>query len=184
MSDFVFVTTNDQKVRTAKSVCDDFGITFDRQKLELVEIQAENGEPIARHKAEQAYEALKQPVVVSDDSWSFLGLRGFPGPYMKYISEWFTPEDFLRLTDPLQDRRTVLTQILVYQDSHEQKLFSVNIEGEILHELRGNPSFPHFAIVSLDNGRTTIAEADNAGKPAATTKHNAWRELCAWLQDK
>jgi inosine/xanthosine triphosphate pyrophosphatase family protein len=101
VADFTFVTSNSHKVTTARAVCQKYGLTFIHKTMDLVEIQAETGEPIALNKVKQAYMAVKAPVVVTDDSWFIPGLMGFPGPYMKYINGWFEPEDFLRLTQAL-----------------------------------------------------------------------------------
>jgi inosine/xanthosine triphosphate pyrophosphatase family protein len=77
--DFSFVTSNDIKFQAAKFFLDAHGITFDRQLIEFIEIQADEGGVIARNKAEQAYAALQRPIVVTDDSWLVPGLNGFPG---------------------------------------------------------------------------------------------------------
>ncbi len=182
MSDFTFVTTNEHKVRTAEVVCRQFGISFDRANLELVEIQADNGEDIVWHKVDQAFQQLQKPVVVTDNSWSIPGLKGFPGPYMKYMNEWFTPEDFLRLTKPLQDRRIILHQLLAYQDKNEQKLFATDITGVLLKEIRGSSKFPHFTITSFDGGKHSFPEQSDHGEPTEYNQRLAWHDLCEWLK--
>ena len=103
MQQLLFSTGNTGKVSTAQSVCDMFDIQLVPAPVEIIEIQSETGEPIARHKAQEAYRQLQQPLVVTDDSWIIPGLNGFPGPYMKSMNEWFTPEIWLHLTKDLKD---------------------------------------------------------------------------------
>lgn len=182
---FTFVTSNDHKVMTATAVCQKYGVAFERKNLDLTEIQADNGEVIALGKVRQAYEACQSPVAITDDSWLVYGLNGFPGPYMKYINQWFTPDDFLRLTKDLKDRRITLRHIIVYKDASEEKVFSVDIDGVLLAEVRGSSVIPHFALVSFDGGKRSVAEAEAADDAAALVNHpNAWDQLCEWLESR
>jgi len=151
--------------------------------INLLEIQSDNGEAIARHKAAAAFKALQTPLVVSDDSWSIPGLNGFPGPYMKYINEWFTPADFLRLTVDLEDRRIILRQEVVYQDAAEQVAFAVDTACLLLKELRGNSKYSHLTITSID-GQQSLAEIGVAGGSGLAGTRSVWHEFCAWWGQK
>ena len=180
---FTFVTSNEIKVLAAKSVCDSFALHFDNQSLDFVEIQADNGEIIAQHKAEQAYALLNQPIVITDDSWLIPGLNGFPGAYMKQVNDWFAPDDWLRLTRDLDDRRMILRQIIVYQDEHGQQLFSSDLEAMLLTEARSNSGIKHFSIISFDGGVHSAAEMVESGQSAIKDLPNSWHDLCLWLKD-
>lgn len=185
MADFTFVTSNDHKVLTAKAVCDDFGLAFDRQNVDLVEIQSENGEVIAIDKALQAFETFKRPVVVTDDQWAIPGLNGFPGAYMKYINNWFEPKDFLRLTKDLADRSIVMRHIIAYRDKATEKVFSVEIPATLMREARGKSRITHFKVISLDGGKHSVAEVEETtGNSAFINQTNAWHAFCEWFIKK
>jgi inosine/xanthosine triphosphate pyrophosphatase family protein len=184
MADFTFVTSNPHKVKTARASCDPLGISFGHKHQDLVEIQAENGEAIARHKVRQAFEACQSPVVITDDNWSIPGLRGFPGPYMRHVNHWFTPDDFIRLTKDLADRRIIMSHILAYKDSQAEKVFAVDIPAILLKEPRGRSIITHFMVISLDGGKHSAAEAEAKGGAAVAAQANAWHDLCAWLQSR
>jgi XTP/dITP diphosphohydrolase len=185
MADFTFVTSNEHKVLTAKAVCDKYGLGFDRQNIDLVEIQADNGEVIAIDKALQAYETFRRPVAITDDSWIIPGLGGFPGPFMKYINQWFQPDDFIRLTKDLADRSLLMRHIIVYRDEKEEKVFSADIPAVLLKEARGDSKIPHFSVISLDGGKHSVAEAEAAGgKSAFTDTPNAWHDFCEWFANR
>lgn len=184
MADFTFVTTNEHKVRVAKITCAEFGVTFKHQNLELTEIQADDGESIARHKAEQAFEICRSPVVVGDSSWFIAGLNGWPGPYMKPANQHLSTQDFLNLTRPLADRQIIYRAILVYKDDGDEKVFAVDIKGVLLKEPRGESKYPSFPIISLDGGRRSLAEADLTDQPGAADQRNTWHELCEWLKSR
>lgn len=180
----LFATTNDHKYATAQHVCSQFGITVERKQLDITEIQSDNGEEVAVHKAQEAYDRLGEPVVVTDDSWLIHGLNGFPGPYMKYMNQWLSAEDFLRLTSSLSDRSTVLRQIVAYADGNKPRIFSVDIACLLLHEARGESKYPIFQIASFDGGKHSAAEISAAGYTAINDHHTAWHELCEWLKAK
>lgn len=184
MEELIFVTGNDLKFRTAQRICGPRNIKLIQQDIDTVEIQAESGEPIARHKAREAFDKLQKPVVITDDTWVIPELRGFPGPYMKSVNHWFTKEDWLRLTLPLKDREIILRQVAVYQDQHEQVMFSVDIKGILLKEIRGSGPYPHMTITSLDGGKSSMAETFESGGSDTASKHTAWHELAAWLQER
>ncbi len=179
---FTFVTSNDLKVMAAHEVCDKHDILFDRQVIDFVEIQSDNGETIARDKAAQAYTQLNTPLVVTDDSWLIPGLGGFPGPYMKQVNDWFTPDDWIRLTRDLTDRRMILRQIIVYQDSDGQRVFTSDVESVLLTSSRSQSGHKHFSIISFDGGVHSAAEVVESGRSALQNEPNSWHELCAWLQ--
>jgi XTP/dITP diphosphohydrolase len=183
MSDFTFVTSNDHKVRTAQTVCRDFGLTLERKNMDLLEIQSDSGEEIARFKVEQAYQAVQAPVAVTDDNWLIPGLNGFPGPYMKYINQWLKPEDFLNLTRSLEDRRIIMRHIIAYKDNFREKLFSVDIEAIILKQIQGSSVIPHFAVISFDGGGESAAEAETTGTSVVANRPNAWHEFCSWFNN-
>ncbi len=167
-----------------RAVCEPLGIEIEQVELDITEIQSEDGAIIALDKAKRAFGQIKRPVVVTDDSWIIPGLRGFPGPYMKYINHWFTPEDFLRLTKDLDDRRIFLKQVIAYYDSNQHKTFDVEIEGRLLTEIRGGSHFPHFAITTFDKNGRSAAELNDAGQSAIAHLPTAWHDLCDWLKSK
>jgi XTP/dITP diphosphohydrolase len=187
MKPLFFSTGNDEKFIIAEQVCRDYGVELIQKELAINEIQAENSQLIVNDKVKKAYELLQSSVVVSDDSWEIPGLNGFPGPYMKSINQWLRTEDFLRLTDSLNDRRIYLTQRLAYKDSERLQTFSAKIEGVILKEPKGNYGKAIHKIVALhaDGGLTMAEYYDNS-----TANHSqrdtgkVWHTFAAWYRQK
>lgn len=169
-SELTFVTGNNQKFIPAQQSCKLYGINLVQASPEIVEIQSENGEQIARHKAKTAYEILKTPVVVTDDSWHISGLRGFPGAYMKSMNHWLTTADFLRLTRDLEDRTVILEQYLVFQDEGAQMLVTRKVTGTILKEVRGIGDCPWVRLATMegDAGKTIAEIYDNPSDKRST----------------
>jgi inosine/xanthosine triphosphate pyrophosphatase family protein len=185
MLEVTCATGNTLKFGIGQNVCLKYGIELIQAVVDIDEIQGEDPEKIVMRKAQDAYAALQKPVVVSDDSWAIPGLRGFPGAHMKSVNYWFTPEDFIRLTKDLVDRRIFLQQYLAYCDGTTTTMFSHDIPGTLLTEARGQSGDPAFKVVSLDadNG-LTIAEVYDAGKehyPERFAKRkDAWHGFAEW----
>jgi XTP/dITP diphosphohydrolase len=178
MKDLIFCTGNAEKFANAQLVCQQHSIALSQQQIDIDEIQSEDGEVIVRDKLQKAYQQVSQPLVVTDDTWLIPGLRGFPGPYMKSINHWFTPDDLLRLTLPLEDRNIFLVQWLGYTDGEITKVFTSRVPATLLKEVRGVYGSASHKLISLksDNG-LSIAEIydkglDRADRDAAVVWHN------------
>lgn len=157
----IFATGNKDKFGRAFLVAKKNGITLEQKDIDIDEIQSEIHEEILIDKLKKAYELLQQPVIVSDDAWSIPELNGFPGSYMKSMTTWFSTEDFLRLCEPLKDRKAVLHQYLAYTDGKNEIILNHDTEGKILREARGPEDCASWTrIVVLDEGHEdkTIAE--------------------------
>ncbi len=189
MSKLLCVTGNNIKFGIGQKQLANYGIDLEQVVLDIDEIQSEDIATVIKDKAARAFEAVGLPVVVTDDSWTIPGLNGFPGPYMKFINHWFTPDDFLRLTRDLKDRRIYLNQLVAYQDEHETVIFRSDIQGELLTEARGKHDVACMKVVSLDGDEgLTISETYDQGKEHDTERLNrrsgAWKELAEWLKTR
>lgn len=185
MKTVIFSTTNPLKLRIAQHTCRHYGINVQSKKLEIDEIQSEDFKKIAVDKAHKAYEQVKKPVVITDDSWSFNGLNGFPGPYMSSMNYWFNEEDFLRLTHDLTDRRVMLTSTLVYFDGSQEKVFTNEVNGTLIKEARGKSPSPNHAITVMDGDEGTIAEVYEKGVDNSTRKAaKVWHDFAKWYKEQ
>ena len=185
MKQLLFSTGNADKFLIAKHVCDSSSISLIQADIELPEIQEENPEKVALDKAIKAFNKLGKPVVISDDSWAFAGLKGFPGVYMHSINEWFTPEDFLRLTLPIENRAATLTQYLVYIDSTQQKIFTHQTKGSLLKEIRGTSAHPSHTIITIDgdNGLSIAEVYEGVGNKSTIHTARIWHDFVNWYWD-
>ena len=188
MKTVYFATTNQEKLKNAQIVCFEAGIIIEPAALDIDEIQGENSELIVKDKASRAFELTGKPVVVSDDSWSIKALNGFPGPYMKSINHWFSPEDFLRLMHNIEDRRITLHQYLAYASDEITKVFKTESFGEIVHNVRdGEQALPSQAVIAMDSdGGKTIAEAlaqdDEAIRQRYKERRDVWHDFVEWYK--
>lgn len=188
MKKIIFATGNKEKIQIARMICAEANIKIIPQTLLLDEIQAEDAETIIKNKVRQAFEKLREPVVVSDDAWDIKALRGFPGPYIKSINTWFIPEDYIRLMNGVEDRRITLHQYLAYTDGNQTKVFRNDIHGVISNEAKGRiDKYPNMSVIILDadNGKT-IAEVYEQGLHNDLSRYkrqsDAWHYFVEWAR--
>ena len=186
MTKIICVTSNDFKFAIGQANLAKFDIELEQRVAEIDEIQGEDAERIVRAKALSAFQAVGQPVLVTDDSWNIAGLHGFPGPYMKSINHWLTPADFIRLTRDLDNKLITLEQWVAYQDEHECVTFRKDLPGLIMDEPRGQCGPTIMKVVSLegDDG-LSISQMYDAGKAHDEQRINrgsAWFEFGIWYQ--
>lgn len=185
MIDLIFSTGNSQKFNIGYSVCSDNNISLLQETRDIDEIQSEDTEYVARCKAEAAFALFKKPVIISDDAWSISGLNGFPGTYAKSINEWLKPDDMIRLTKELTDRKASLIQTLVYQDSAIQKIFSRETVGTLLKEPRGENGATIQKIISFElDGVTSISEMiGNKTHYSGESTLLVWHDFVTWYKE-
>lgn len=189
MNTLLCATTNEDKFAIGKSWFLQHGIVLEQVIAEIDEIQGEDPEAIIRDKARRAFEYTGEPTIVTDDCWNIPALNGFPGPYMKSVNHWLSPEKLLSLLDITDDRTIILQQLVAYQDEIECVVFRKDILGKITHEPRGSygPASAKLIAFDTDNGKTIseIHDLGITGDPARLAKRqDAWEELAIWYAKK
>jgi len=141
IQEIIFATGNGYKFQVAEKAMKDSGITLIQKKLETPEIQSESVAEIAAFSAMWAADVLEKPVVVSDGGCYIEAFNGFPGPFIKYINGWLTPQDLLNMMKGKTKRKTIWRDCLAYcEPGKKPKTFVCYFEGEIARK-RGKVLF-------------------------------------------
>ncbi|MBI4037284.1 hypothetical protein HY385_02575 [Candidatus Daviesbacteria bacterium] len=173
-----YITGNQNKIDTAKKYLSAFGVEFEGKKLDLIEEQTDSIEKVALFKAEQAFDQIRQPLFVNDSGWSITALNGFPGPLMKYINEWFTPQDFLNLMKDRENREVFLGEVVVYKDEKQTKVFTHQIKGVVLREVKGE-GISSDCVISLSDTGKSIAQCQAEGIKSHDNQ-TLWQDFVKW----
>lgn len=180
-----YVTSNPGKFENAKKFFAPYNIEVEQLALKVEEIQSSDSIEIATAKAQSAYNIKKLPLFVNDASWIIPSLKGFPGPFMKYMNQWFEPRDFINLMKDKTDRRIILRDSIVYIDETGYKIFTHDHEGIFLEDVSPfeyqNPSE---VVISLSKNHKSIAEEKKNGSSFIEDEDLVWKQFASWLQDK
>ncbi len=177
-----YVTRNKHKFENAQKFFVPHGVELVQASLSIQEIQAHDGLEVAKHKAQSAWEMLHEPLFVNDASWSIPALNGFPGPYMKYVNEWFESNDFLQLMEGKEDRTVILKDVIVYIDETGPVVFTNEHRGTILTgPAQGNCRHPSDAVISLSKSGASISEEISRGVSFIEDENKIWEDFVSWL---
>jgi len=184
MKDLIYVTGNKDKFQDGTFQMKKYGYTCIQKKADIQELQDTDGEAIARFKADQAYKLFNKPLIVNDTTWMIPALNNFPGVFMKYTNDCFTPYDWLRLMDGVVDRRVIIREILVYKDKDYEKVFFKDEIGEFLYESTGIDGQPSDKVVSFSNDKISVALARDNGviSTSKNQEESGYDLLGEWLQ--
>lgn len=177
MKDLVFVTGNAHK---AAFLSKWLGRAVKHQKLDLTEIQSLDTREIAEHKARQAYELLKCPVLVEDVGLKLLAIDPLPGPFIKWFVE-VGIDKICRLLDGFDDRRAEAYIVYALFDGRTCRFFEGSIKGVIADQPRGEGGFGFDPILISDGYTITRAEMDETTHAATSHRAQAMQKLRDFL---
>lgn len=168
----IFVTGNHQKLKEFEKI---LGIKLKHSDLDLDEIQSIEVEEVAKHKVKQAYDILKEPVIVEDTGLYFEELNGLPGALIKFFVKKLTLEQICSLVK--ENRKAKAITCIAYFDGKELRAFVGETEGEIVKEPRGTKGFGWDPIFIPEGYNKTFAELSEEEKTSKFMRKEAINKL-------
>jgi len=108
-----YLTTNQFKFEVAQQYFHAVsGYELVQHSFHVPEVQGATCEEVAEQSAIYAAKELEEPCVVMDVGFSIAALNGFPGPFVKYINEWLSEKQILRMLDETDDRTAHFIDVL------------------------------------------------------------------------
>ena len=179
-----FVTGNQSKFDYAKSIFEEEGINIIKTELDITEVQDSDYLVIAKLKAKEAWDKIKEPLFIHDSCWTIPSLNGFPGPYMRYVNEWFSPSDFISLMKDKKDKTIILRSTVIYIDDKNLKEFSQENHGSFLEQpYSGYSDNSLDAVVSFSKSGKSIAEQKEEGSFVVKKDNLVWGNFVKWLKE-
>ena len=134
------ITNNDMKFKNSQRVLKKFDIEVEQVKMAVPEIQSEDVTQIAEFSAKYAGDLLNKTTIKVDVSFEINALNGFPGPFVKYINQWLSPEKILCLMENEKDRTALFVDCVSFYEPEGQRcinfvsktpgLISENVQGD------------------------------------------------------
>jgi XTP/dITP diphosphohydrolase len=126
-----FASTNPNKFREVQSILGSHDISVDLKKVELLEIQSDSIEKIAKEKAKSAFLQIGRPVIVEDDGLFIEVLKGFPGQYSSHAFKTIGNNGILKLLTGSSDRSAFFLSLIAFHDGKSVSISEGRIEGKI-----------------------------------------------------
>ena len=179
MKKILLATGNNRKLGEARAACKDFDIEVEQVELDIAEIQSHDPKEISLNKVKEAYRLVGGPVAITDTSWRIPALNGFPGGYMKDVSSWFEPEDFLGLMERHEDKRIFFTETIIYTDETGPHEFSQEYEGRVVSPRGTGESIEQVA----EFEGYTLGERREQGGFSHDPKDYVWYRFAKWYSN-
>lgn len=134
MSELVFITGNQHKADYLARWLDH---PLAHQKVDLDELQSLDPREVVAHKARQAYELMRKPVLVEDVALTFTAMGRLPGTFIKWFLQEIGTEGLANLAAGLPHQEAVASVMYGLCDGEQVHIFAAEKHGRIASEHRG-----------------------------------------------
>lgn len=169
-----FVTSSANKLAEVERI---LGRRLVQASLPLDEIQAIELETVVRHKAQQAYARLGQPVLVEDTGLAFTAWNGLPGALIKWFLVALGPHGICKLLHGETNRAATASTLFGYGNGSEYRVFTGTVLGIIPEAPRGTNGFGWDAIFQPLGSERTFAEMTPEEKDRFSMRRLALEQL-------
>jgi len=106
-------------------------ISIDFSHTNLVEIQSDSLEEIAREKAKAAFAKVGRQVLVEDDGLFISSLSGFPGQYSSFVFKTIGNDGILKLLARSTKRSAYFLSLIAFYDGKILSISEGRVNGRI-----------------------------------------------------
>jgi len=155
-----FITSNKHKFEEASKILSNYGITLERLKIPVFEIQSDSIEEVSYTSMRYLVErGLVPPMSFLEDAGLFIrALKGFPGVYSAYVYKSIGCQGILKLMDNVEDRYAEFRSAIALYDGKSINIFTGVCRGRIGFEERGSYGFGFDPIFIPEGFKKTYAE--------------------------
>jgi len=184
MQEITYVTGSKLKFGIAQKALEGFGIKLVQQKLDTPEIQSDDVGEIASYSAKWASEKLNKSVIVTDAGYYIEALKGFPGPFIKYINQWLTSADILKLMSGQENRNVEVKVCLVYcEPGKEPVTFFAVSKGTIALTAGEKGVMPIDEVFIPEGYDKPESEIEWEERSKFWSKEQSWPKLAEYLNN-
>jgi XTP/dITP diphosphohydrolase len=177
-----FVTSNLHKFQEARRILSEYKIATAKLKVDAIEIQDDRTENIAKYSAQDAVKNCGLPLFVEDAGLFIEALKGFPGPYSKYVYNTVGLKGILKLMKGVTNRNAYFLSVVAFATPEEQPTcFVGKVKGTISLQEQGTKGFGYDPIfVPLEGDGRTFAEMATEEKNMYSHRGKALRKFAEW----
>lgn len=113
-----------------------------------------------------------------DAGYYIEALNGFPGPFIKFVNEWFCADDYLNLLQGKSNRRVIIQDCLAYCYPEERPtVFCQFHQGEVATKVGRQNGTSIDQIFIPDGYSKPISEIPSDEMLTYWSNANIWQEL-------
>ena len=153
-----FVTRNEFKIAEAMAILAGTGVAIIPFQRAIAELQTDDTEALVRHKALEAFDLVRQPVLVEHTGLYLNHLNGFPGGLTQVFWDTLQADRFAELFGSTPDPRVTAKTVIGYIDGKRFHRFEGEVHGRITPTPRGPREFQWDCVFEPDEHEQTFAE--------------------------
>lgn len=178
------VTGNKGKVEVARHALAKYQIGVEQIDIDTPEIQAASTDDVALYSVKYAAEKVGKPVMKGDFGMHIEALRGFLGPFVKFINSWFTADQFVRLYAREDNKRAYFTDALGYcEPGKEPVCFVTKTHGTLIAAPQGDNGNMVDSLFIPDGYHKTIAQLSK-DESLQLWSNDRYQEISLYLRSK
>jgi len=179
-----FITGNQHKVKEARGILNNLGISLEHADLGYVEIQGDL-EDVARYGAQHAAKRLGKPVIVEDAGLFIKALEWFPGTYSSYVQETLGNQGILKLMSDVEDRYAEFRSVVGYSTPKtEPEVFLGTVKGRIGFMEKGSYGFAYDPLFIPEGYPKSFGELSRKEKNKFSHRRKSLEKFALWYKDQ
>ena len=182
LNSITFITGNPHKVKEARGILNNLGITLELADLGYVEIQG-NLEDVARYGAKHAALRLGKPVIVEDAGMFIKALKWFPGTYSSYVQDTLGNKGILKLMSDVSDRYAEFRSVIGFcTPKTEPEVFLGTVKGRIGYEEKGEHGFAYDPLFYPEGYDKSFGELGRKEKNQFSHRRKSLEKFASWYK--
>jgi XTP/dITP diphosphohydrolase len=179
------LTGNRFKFEVAQWALRDIPVVLEQVRLPVPEIQSNSVQEIAEFSAQWAATQIAQPFFLTDAGFYIDALNGFPGPFIKFINQWFNTEDIQWLMHDKSYRHMTVQDCLAYVIPGEPVvIFHGSYQGTIAREPGPSTGTPIERLFIPAGHHLPISEFTHDEQVAFWGSGQIWQAFRRFLTEK
>lgn len=180
-----YVTTNKGKFQEVSRFLTEYTnlpFSLNQEPFETAEIQSDDQREIAGHKAREAWNHFKCPLLVEDAGFFFEKYHNFPGTFSKWIFKSLGFEGISKLYQPGEKAYFQVTLCFI-ENPESLHFFTVESRGTLTKTSPNyNPNLPYSVLLIPDGYQQNYQELSDANTPGDFyPRKMAIKKFIKWL---
>ncbi len=181
-----FVTENKGKFEMIERVLQQYGTELQQKTLELNEPDSDNLKEIALSKARQAFEKIRQPLIVEDTGFFLEAYKGFPGQHSKWAFHKIGFEGFFKLLSGKTRKAYFHTVICFIESEENHRFFEGKWHGKVTNKVskKAAQALPYSQVFIAEGEKVPAVEMPFDERIDKSQRGIAAHSLGKWLKEK
>ncbi len=176
----MFVSGNLNKVEYLERF---LGQKVKHHHLDLIEVQSLDSMEVVEHKVNEAYNQLKQPVLIEDTALQINAFGKLPGTFIKFFLSEVGNDGICKMLRSFNDKSAQALVIYGYYDGLQFSSFAAQVKGTVPDQPKGGRGMGWDPIFIPEGQGKTYAQMTEAEYNKYSVRNMAVKKLATFLKN-